>query len=35
MPMLLEVAYPIAVDPDSALRKEAESRSWEIISLRN
>ena len=35
MPMLLEVAYPIAVDPDSELRKEAESRKWEIISLRN
>jgi HAD superfamily hydrolase (TIGR01490 family) len=35
MPMLMEVAYPIAVDPDSALRKEAESRSWKIISLRN
>lgn len=35
MPMLLEVAHPIAVDPDSALRKEAESRHWEIISLRN
>ena len=35
MPMLLEVAYPIAVDPDPALRKEAESRLWEIISLRN
>lgn len=35
MPMLLEVAYPIAVDPDPALRKEAESRHWEIISLRN
>ena len=35
MPMLLEVTYPIAVDPDPALRKEAESRLWEIISLRN
>lgn len=35
MPMLLEVTYPIAVDPDPALRKEAESRHWEIISLRN
>jgi HAD superfamily hydrolase (TIGR01490 family) len=35
MPMLREVAYPIAVDPDSALRKEAESRNWKIISLRN
>ena len=35
MPMLLEVAHPIAVDPDSALRKEAESRRWKIISLRD
>ena len=35
MPMLLEVAHPIAVDPDSALRKEAESRHWKIISLRD
>lgn len=35
MPMLLEVAYPVAVDPDSALRSEAESRNWKIISLRN
>ena len=35
MPMFLEVTYPIAVDPDPALRKEAESRHWEIISLRN
>ena len=35
MPMLLEVTYPIAVDPDPALRKEAESRHWEIISLRS
>ena len=35
MPMLLEVTHPIAVDPDSELRKEAESRNWEIISLRN
>lgn len=35
MPMLLEVAHPIAVDPDSALRKEAESRQWKIISLRD
>lgn len=35
MPMLMQVAYPIAVDPDPALRMEAESRSWEIISLRN
>ena len=35
LPLLLEVANPIAVDPDSALRKEAESRHWKIISLRN
>ena len=35
MPLLTEVAYPIAVDPDSTLRKEAESRNWKIISLRN
>lgn len=35
LPLLLEVANPIAVDPDSALRKEAESRHWKIISLRD
>jgi len=35
LPMLLEVSHPVAVDPDSALRKEAESRQWEIISLRD
>lgn len=35
MPLLMEVAYPIAVDPDPTLRKEAESRNWKIISLRN
>lgn len=35
LPLLLEVANPIAVDPDSALRKEAESRNWKIISLRD
>jgi HAD superfamily hydrolase (TIGR01490 family) len=35
MPLLMKVAYPIAVDPDPTLRKEAESRNWKIISLRN
>lgn len=35
LPLLLEVENPIAVDPDSALRKEAESRNWKIISLRD
>lgn len=33
--LLLEVANPIAVDPDDALRKEALRRDWEILSLRN
>lgn len=35
LPLLLEVTHPVAVDPDSALRKEAESRQWDIISLRD
>jgi HAD superfamily hydrolase (TIGR01490 family) len=35
MPMLLQVEHPVAVDPDPALRKQAESRNWKIISLRN
>ena len=35
MPLLMKVAYPIAVDPDPTLRKEAESRNWKILSLRN
>jgi len=35
LPLLLEVARPIAVDPDDALRQEALHRHWEIISLRN
>ncbi|MDG2018584.1 MAG: HAD-IB family hydrolase [Porticoccaceae bacterium] len=35
LPLLMEVAHPVAVDPDSALRKEAESRQWKIISLRD
>jgi HAD superfamily hydrolase (TIGR01490 family) len=35
LPLLLEVACPIAVDPDDALRQEALRRHWEIISLRS
>jgi phosphoserine phosphatase len=35
LPLLLEVSNPVAVDPDSALKAQAESRNWEIISLRD
>jgi len=35
LPLLLEVSNPVAVDPDSALREQAESRNWKIISLRD
>lgn len=35
LPLLLEVDRPVAVDPDDKLRKEAEARGWEIISLRD
>jgi HAD superfamily hydrolase (TIGR01490 family) len=35
LPLLLEVEIPIAVDPDDALRDEANNRNWEIISLRD
>jgi len=34
LPLLLEVDNPVAVDPDEALRAEAKSRNWPIISLR-
>ncbi len=35
LPLLLEVSNPVAVDPDPALRAQAESRNWKIISLRD
>ena len=35
LPLLLEVENPIAVDPDNALRDEANRRNWKIISLRD
>jgi phosphoserine phosphatase len=35
LPLLLEVSHPVAVDPDSELRAQAESRNWKIISLRD
>ena len=34
IPLLNKVTHPIAVDPDDALRAEAEKRGWPIISLR-
>ncbi|MEM7141271.1 MAG: HAD-IB family hydrolase [Actinomycetota bacterium] len=35
LPMLEAVGYPVAVNPDRALLKEAESRGWEIRSFEN
>ena len=35
LPLLLEVSNPVAVDPDPALKAQAESRNWKIISLRD
>jgi HAD superfamily hydrolase (TIGR01490 family) len=34
LPLLELVDRPVAVDPDDTLRRVAESRGWEIISLR-
>lgn len=34
IPLLSRVTHPVAVDPDDALRRTAESRGWPIISLR-
>lgn len=34
LPLLEIVRHPVAVDPDSTLRRVAESRNWKIISLR-
>ena len=30
----MQVAHPVAVDPDAKLREQALKRGWEIISLR-
>ena len=35
LPLLLEVAHPVAVDPCLALRETAETKEWDIISLRD
>lgn len=34
LPLLEQVANPVAVDPDAKLREIAEARNWKIISLR-
>jgi len=34
LPLMLEIANPVAVDPDEALRAHAEGANWPIISLR-
>lgn len=34
LPLLEQVANPVAVDPDSKLRAEAEKRGWPVITLR-
>ena len=35
LPLLDQVANPVAVDPDPNLRAEAEKRDWPVISLRD
>jgi HAD superfamily hydrolase (TIGR01490 family) len=33
LPLLEQVGYPVAVDPDATLRAQAQARGWPIISL--
>lgn len=35
LPLLQEVATPVAVDPDQRLRDKAESEGWKILTLRS
>ena len=35
LPLLEEVATPVAVDPDQKLRDKAESKGWTILTLRS
>ncbi|MBA1201597.1 HAD family hydrolase [Pseudomonas capeferrum] len=35
LPLLEQVAHPVAVDPDPRLEAEAERRGWEVMSLRD
>jgi HAD superfamily hydrolase (TIGR01490 family) len=34
LPLLERVSHPVAVDPDPALRAQAEKRGWSILSLK-
>jgi HAD superfamily hydrolase (TIGR01490 family) len=34
LPLLEQVTYPVAVDPDDTLRQVAGARGWQVISLR-
>lgn len=34
LPLLQEVATPVAVDPDQRLREKAETEGWKILTLR-
>jgi HAD superfamily hydrolase (TIGR01490 family) len=34
LPLLRQVDHPVAVDPDPALRNEAEAKRWPVVSLR-
>ncbi|MBX2858790.1 MAG: HAD-IB family hydrolase [Cellvibrionaceae bacterium] len=34
LPLLKRVSHPVAVDPDEKLKREADQRGWNIISLR-
>lgn len=33
LPLLEQVSHPVAVDPDAALRAQAEARGWPVLSL--
>lgn len=35
LPLLEQVTHPVAVDPDDRLREVAQTRNWDIISLRD
>lgn len=35
LPLLERVSRPVAVDPDDTLRNRAQSRGWDILSLRD
>lgn len=34
LPLLCKVTHPVAVDPDSVLKKHAEENDWTVMSLR-